>query len=131
MDAPTALVEGVLIGVGLSFVLFEVALNLNDVEGDTTNIVLEEWSYGKFFFIPFALAAIAGHLFLGTTTSFFPDKSIEFDGLFGVLALFGISGLMLLIGWLVPFRKTKFLITTLVVLGLAFGHFFWSMNIIK
>jgi hypothetical protein len=69
------IVQLFLVIVGLAFVAFEVITNMNDVADDTTNIILYQATL-KMLFIPFAIGAIAGHLFLGTTSKIFPSYKI-------------------------------------------------------
>lgn len=126
------LVEYFLIFIGLIFVLFEIVLNLMDIGGETTNVFLYNWSKDKFFFIPFALGAIMGHLFLGTKRPLFEMELIQGidNDMLSVLGLAGLAVLMTLIGVLVPFRKSTLFLSVLLVLGLLYGHFFWSMNVV-
>ena len=132
MENAYLLVEYFLIFMGLIFVLFEIVLNLMDIGGDTTNVFLYNWSKDKFFFIPFALGAIMGHLFLGAKRSLFEVELIQGidNDMLSVLVLAGLALLMTLIGVLVPFRKSKLFLSFLLILGLLYGHFFWSMNIV-
>jgi hypothetical protein len=50
---------------------------MNDVEDDTTNVILYQATLKRMLFIPFAIGAIAGHLFLGTTSKLFPSLTIS------------------------------------------------------
>ena len=93
-----------------AYFIIEILLMLNNVDNDTSNILLLEWSKGKSFFIPFALGAIAGHLFLGTTNDAFKMS----NGMFPVLIIFGLTLIMVLIGFKVPFKKTKAFLTYIV-----------------
>ena len=119
-------VVSIMIGLAVAYFIIEILLILNDVDNDTSNILLLEWSKGKSFFIPFALGAIAGHLFLGTTNDAFKMS----NGMFPVLIIFGLTLIMVLIGFKVPFKKTKAFLTSILIAGVLFGHFFWSMNYI-
>ena len=123
-SAQYSLVVDIMIGLAIAYFVLEVLLNLNDIDNDTSNLLLYEWSKGKFFFIPFALGAIAGHLFLGTTDTSFKMS----NGMYPVLILFGAVIVMLVIGYKVKFEKSKLLLTILLAVGLVFGHLFWSMN---
>ncbi|EPR65685.1 hypothetical protein ADICYQ_5320 [Cyclobacterium qasimii M12-11B] len=113
-----------MIGLTVAYFIIEILLLLNDIDNDTTNVLLLEWSRGKSFFIPFALGAIAGHLFLGTSNVAFKMS----NGMFPVLIIFGLTIIMVVIGFKVPFRKTKAFLTAILIVGVLFGHFFWSMN---
>lgn len=119
-----ALVVDIMIGLAVAYFVLEVLLNLNDIDNDTSNLLLYEWSKGKFFFIPFALGAIAGHLFLGTKDTMFKMSS----GMYPVLILFGAVIVMVVIGYRVKFEKSKLFLTILLAVGLVYGHLFWSMN---
>jgi hypothetical protein len=119
-----SLVVDIMIGLAIAYFVLEVLLNLNDIDNDTSNLLLYEWSKGKFFFIPYALGAIAGHLFLGTTDSSFKMT----NGMYPVLILFGAVIAMVVIGYKVKFEKSKLLLTILLAVGLVYGHLFWSMN---
>ncbi|MBX2877085.1 MAG: hypothetical protein KTR30_33505 [Saprospiraceae bacterium] len=132
MEDAYLLVEYFLIFMGLIFVLFEIVLNLMDIGGETTNVFLYRWSKGKFFFIPFALGAIMGHLFLGTKRAIFETEIIQGvdNDLLSVLVLVGLALIMVLIGHLISFSKSKLFLSVLLILGLLYGHFFWSMNVV-
>ncbi len=132
MEDAYLLVEYFLIFMGLIFVLFEIVLNLMDIGGETTNVFLLRWSKGKFFFIPFALGAILGHLFLGTKWVLFETEVIEGidNDMLSVIVLAGLALIMVLVGFLIPFTKSKFFLSLLLVLGVLYGHFFWSMNVV-
>jgi hypothetical protein len=119
-----SLVVDIMIGLAIAYFVLEVLLNLNDIDNDTSNLLLYEWSKGKFFFIPFALGAIAGHLFLGTTDSSFKMT----NGMYPVLILFGAVIVMVVVGFKAKFEKSKLLLTILLAVGLVYGHLFWSMN---
>jgi len=70
------IVQLILVIVGIAFVAFEVLSNMNDVEDDTTNIILYQATLKRLLFIPFAIGAIAGHLFLGTTCKIYPPYDL-------------------------------------------------------
>ena len=67
---PYEIVEFIMIAFAIFYVILEVLLNLNNIDNDTSNILLLKWSEGKAFFIPFVLGAIGGHLFLGIKNPF-------------------------------------------------------------
>ena len=120
-------VINIMIGIALVYFIIEILLMLNDIDNDTSNILLLEWSKGKSFFIPFALGTIAGHLFLGTTNAAFKMS----NGMFPVLIIFGLTIIMVVIGFKVQFEKTKLFLTVLLIAGVIYGHFFWSMNYLE
>lgn len=124
------IVELIIIGIGIIFVIFEILLNLNEVEDDTTNIILYEATKKRLLFIPFAIGAIAGHLFLGTIKKIFPDHNIiqalENEVLV-IIGLFTVSLLLFLVSFITK-NRSKLFLTSLLITGLLYGHFFWSMN---
>lgn len=130
MDGKFEFIEGMLFGIGLTYVIFEIGMNLNDQEDDTTNAILYKASTQQLFFIPFALGAIGGHLFLGTTVPYVPAFGSTAMSV-GVLA--GLCTILFLIGlW----RKRKaykpvglLVLSILLFAGFFYGHFLWSMNI--
>jgi NhaP-type Na+/H+ or K+/H+ antiporter len=85
---------------------------------------LLEWSRGKAFIIPFILGAIGGHLFLATQDSTFKMS----ESMYPVLILFGIAIISFVIGYKVPFKNSNLFLSGLLILGVLYGHFFWSMN---
>lgn len=123
---PYKIVEIIMITFAIFYVILEVILNLNDLDNDTSNVLLLQWSNGKLFFIPFVLGAIGGHLFLGTK-----DPSFDLNPMLPVAMLFGVVIVMVIIAFLTHFKKTKLLHSILLALGLLYGHLFWSMNIIN
>jgi hypothetical protein len=125
-----SIVQLIIILVGIVFVIFEILLNLNDVPDDTSNILLYEATKKRLLFIPFAIGVIAGHLFLGTSMKVFPDSNVVPFLKNEVLVILGmvlISLLLFLISFKVKNRSRVFL-TSLLVVGLLYGNFFWSMN---
>lgn len=122
--APYISVVNIMIGITITYFVLEILLMLNEIDQDTSNILLLEWSKGKSFFIPFALGAIGGHLFLGTSNAAFKMS----NGMFPVLILFGLTIIMVLIAFKVPFKKSRTFLTALLIAGFLYGHFFWSMN---
>ncbi len=122
-EAHYELVKTIMIVFAVVYFLLEIILNLNDIDNDTSNIALLEWSKKQFFIIPFMLGAIGGHLFLGAKTNYFGIGSITV-----VIVLFSIAAVAIIVGYIVKFERTNALFTTLLVLGLAYGHFLWSMN---
>ncbi|UJH67610.1 hypothetical protein [Allomuricauda sp. SCSIO 65647] len=117
------LVTYIMAGFAVVYVALEIVLNLNEVDNDTSNIILFEAAKDKLFFIPFGLGAIMGHLFLGVKTDYFGLG----DGL-PVIILFSLAAIMTLIGFKVPFKKPVWFLSILLILGLFYGHLFWSMN---
>ncbi|WP_343486076.1 hypothetical protein [Allomuricauda sp. d1] len=113
----------VMLFFAILYVVFEVYLNLNELDDDTSNIVLLEASKEQYFFIPFALGAIMGHLFLGAQTNYF-----GISGGWAVTLLFALCLLMLGAGFWMPSKKSKGFLTLLLVIGLVYGHFIWSQN---
>ncbi|MBS1505218.1 MAG: hypothetical protein JSS79_01120 [Bacteroidetes bacterium] len=118
------IVQDIMIVFAVVYFLLEVILNLNDVDQDTSNVILLQWAKGKAIFIPFAMGAIGGHLFLGTTNGWFKIP----NSIFPVLILFGIAIVLLIIGSKMKFERTRLFLTTLLLLGVLYGHLFWSMN---
>lgn len=118
------IVQEIMIVFAVVYFLLEVILNLNDVDQDTSNIILLQWAKGKAIFIPFAMGAIGGHLFLGTTDAGFKMS----NSIFPVLILFGIAILLLVIGSKMKFERTRLFLSALLFLGVGYGHLFWSMN---
>ena len=130
MDYRT-IVQLIIILVGIAFVIFEILLNLNDVPDDTSNILLYEATKKRLLFIPFVIGAISGHLFLGTYMKIFPADTnvVPFlkNEMLVILGMVLISLLLFLISFKVNNRSRVFL-TLLLVAGLLYGNFFWSMN---
>ncbi len=121
---PYKIVEFIMIAFAVLYVIFEFILNYNNIDNDTSNAFLLKWSQGKAFFIPFALGAIGGHLFLGTKNPFF-----DMNSLLPVAILLALVIIMVIIGIVKPFKKSKLFLGSLLVLGVIYGHLIWSMNI--
>lgn len=123
---PYEIVTAIMIGFAVFYLLLEFVLNLNDVDHDTSNVILLQCSKKQMFILPFAFGAIGGHLFLGTTDPAFKMS----DSMYPVILLFVIALVSIFIGWKVKFEKPKWLFTVLLAAGVAYGHLFWSMNYI-
>ncbi|MCL6265655.1 hypothetical protein [Flagellimonas myxillae] len=124
MEATYEIVTTIMAVFAALYVLLEVFLNVNGIDDDTSNIILLEASQKKLFIIPFALGAILGHLFLGTTNTFFQMSS----SLYPVIILFGLAIATYIFARLVDFKKPIWFLSLLLVLGLIYGHLLWSMN---
>jgi hypothetical protein len=128
LTSQITVVEIILFWFGITYILLEIYLNINCIRGDTSNILLLEWTRNKkLIFIPFAIGAIGGHLFLGSNSDIFQFC----NNFLPVIILFLVCLLLLLIGLFI-FSKTKkisrSLITFLLCSGMAYGHWVWSMN---
>ena len=124
------IVQYFLILVGLAYVAFEVFLNLNDIKDDTTNFFLLKWSKGNYIFIPFALGAIGGHLFLGTKLDLVDGSLIKGidNSYLAVYVLFFLCGLFAVVGFASKFSRSKTFLTIMLVLGFLYGHYCWSLQ---
>lgn len=118
------IVRWVMASFAAAYLLMEVLLNLNGVDNDTSNVILLQWAKGKLFFIPFALGAIGGHLFLGTTNPAFRLA----DSMYPVLILAGLCGISIVLSRWLRFERTTLFLTALLGAGLLYGHLFWSMD---
>jgi len=120
---PYEIVKTIMITFAVTYFILEIILNLNDIDNDTSNAILLQWSKEKMFFIPFALGSVIGHLFLGTK-----NDAFEMGSMYPVITLFGLIVISVIIGFLVSFKKSKLFLSTLLFFGVLYGHFFWSMN---
>jgi len=120
------LVKTIMIVFAVVYFLLEILLNINDIDNDTSNVILLEWAQGKLIFVPFVLGAIGGHLFLGTFNSAFKMS----NSLYPVLIIFGLAIVMIIIGSKSNFPRTRLFFTILLAVGVVYGHLFWSMNYI-
>jgi hypothetical protein len=124
-----SIVNMILVATGIIFVLIEIVMNLNGNEDDTSNVVIHKLiKYDKLIFIPFAIGAIVGHLFSGTySKSLLQLHFPNYAELLAVGILFVFAFVLNRIG-----KKLKaisnWLIHFLLITGILYGHFFWSMN---
>lgn len=121
----TIIVQYIVAGTILFLILCNIILSLNQIENDTINHILKKWAYGKHFFITFAWGILGGHFFLGTKVPLFGD-----NWWLPVVLVIVILGALLIIGLkqkddFVMDRKLQLL---LLVLGVLYGHFFWSQR---
>ena len=121
----TLVVQYVVTGSIGFLILCNVLLSLNDVQDDTINHIIKQWAYSKNFFITFAWGILGGHFFLGTRLPIFGD-----NWWLPVVLVVVILLAMVIIG-----RKQKdgFIMSPriqilLLVLGVLYGHFFWSQR---
>jgi ABC-type enterochelin transport system permease subunit len=107
-----------------------VYLNLNDIDNDTTNIIVYEAIKKRLIFIPFVIGVISGHLFLGTNWKIFPDKNLVgfMDNEALVLVILLIISVLLYFASKKIKTRSKLFLTLLMLAGLLYGHFFWSMK---
>lgn len=124
MDHPYHIVTTIMTVFAIVYVLMEIVLNLNDIKDDTSNIILLQASQKRLYFIPFALGAILAHLFLGAKCTDFQMS----DSMYPVIILFGLAAISVGITYIKDFEKPIWFLSLLLLLGLLYGHLFWSMN---
>lgn len=113
--------------IGL-LILLNTILNINYYKNDTINVVIKNWSYNKYFFIPFLWGVFGGHFFLGSKKPVLDIFITHWEIPPIVLAVIVI--IMIIYGRKLPkvyIIKTKYQII-LLVSGLLFGHFIWSQR---
>lgn len=118
-------VEHIVLAIIGFLILFNIYLNFNRVENDTVNVILKNWAYKKYFFITFVWGVLGGHFFLGSSNPVFGS-----NWWIPVIVI-----IILIIGLIIIGKKTsiqpkvkrryQFL---LLLLGLMYGHFFWSQR---
>jgi|GEM_PF-1336973 len=117
-----ALVPSILLALLIFLMGLEFFLNTNDVAGDTVKARLREWAYGKYFFVTFLWGVLTGHFFFGSENPII--KKTEWS----VLAIVLMSVLLMIWGrYLKNPLKAKHQLG-LLLFGVLFGHFFFSMN---
>jgi hypothetical protein len=116
-------VSAILVVALLLIVSFEMAMHMNGKPGDNMNFLVYSWAKGKYFFITFFWGVLAGHLFMGSK-----QPLITISWLSIVLAaVLGLS--LILIGVRLNRSNTSAAFQlALLILGVLFGHWVWSMN---
>ena len=117
-----SLVPSILLALLIFLMGLEFFLNTNDVEGDTVKARLREWAYGKSFFITFLWGVLTGHFFFGSENPVI--KKTEWS----VAAIVAMSLILIGIGRLLKSKIKARHQLLLLVFGILFGHFFFSMN---
>ena len=117
-----ALVPSIMLALIIFLFGLEFFLNSNDIKGDTFKVRMRKWVYGKSFYLTFIWGALTGHFFLGASEPII--KKMEW----GIGAIVVTAVILLFIG-----RKIKVKINAkhqliLLISGILFGHFFFSMN---
>ena len=123
VDAIT--VQYLVSGTIIFLVLCNVVLSFNDIQDDTINFIIKKWAYSKYFFLTFAWGILGGHFFLGTKIPLFGD-----NWWLPVVLVVLVLVILFFIGKkqddaFVMESKTQVL---LLVLGVLYGHFFWSQR---
>lgn len=123
MQIYITIVEVVLIVITLAFLILEVILSLNNIEGDTISGIISEWAYGRNFFITFAWGVVTGHLFLGSKSPLLKDNVMS------VVVVALLACIVVIVGCK---RKssniTRLFQAIILISGIVIGHFTWSMN---
>ena len=122
LSSPYFIVVIVLMSAMAILAVVDIVLALNDIETDNINHVLHDLSNKKFYFIPFFWGVLIGHLFLGSYTPWINMNA-------GIIAVATATLMIIIVGQIWPLKKEKpsFRISLLVA-GIAYGHFLWSMN---
>ncbi len=120
----------VTVSICVIFFILDIIMALNDVKNDRLNYIIHNESNNRAYFIPVLWGMIMGHLFFG---KYFADSSklpLGAERSIILLALVNIA--LIIIGQKFPL-KTKhpsFIRIALLISGILYGHFFWSMNYI-
>lgn len=118
-------VEHIVLGIIGFLIFFNIYLNFNKIENDTVNVILKNWAYKEYFFITFIWGVLGGHFFLGSKTPVFgsnwwlPIVVV----IILIIALFIIGKNVTIL----PKVKRRYQFMLLVI-GLLYGHFFWSQR---
>ena len=112
----------------IALIVLDIIVGVNRNPKDDISVLINTLSNGKLFFIPFAFGVVVAHLYFGHTSLIFPgdyDKS----NIYGTLGAVGITVAMILIGLLFKnIKPSKIRVIVLLVAGLLYGHFFWTMH---
>lgn len=118
-------VEHIVLAIIGFLILFNIYLNFNRVENDTVNVILKNWAYKNYFFITFVWGVLGGHFFLGSSNPVF-GSNWWIPVIVIIILIIGL----IIIGKKASIqpkvkRRYQFL---LLLLGLMYGHFFWSQR---
>lgn len=119
----------IVVGVAaLATAIVDVILAFNDEANDRLNYILHDKSDNKLYFIPLFWGMTLGHLFLGKKYNLVCDLPIDPMMSVGILA--GVNIVLILVGLRFPLRTKykSFVRLTLLITGIVYGHFFWSMH---
>lgn len=119
-----ALVPTILIALLIFLMGLEFFLSSNDIKGDTIKVRLREWAYSKSFYITFLWGVLTGHFFFGS------ENPIIRKTEWSIVAIVVASVFLLLIGKRINIKLTATHQLILLVFGVLFGHFLFSMNAI-
>ena len=121
----TIIVQYIVAGTIAFLVLCNIVLSLNEIENDTINYIIKKWAYGRYFFTTFAWGILGGHFFLGTKIPLFGD-----NWWLPVVLVVVILAALLIIGFKQKedFKMSARLQFLLLLMGVLYGHFFWSQR---
>ncbi|MGI9551006.1 MAG: hypothetical protein ACR2MT_07395 [Aurantibacter sp.] len=110
--------------IALSIFLFglELFLKSNKIEGDTIKTRIRNWANGRYFYITFLWGVLTGHFFFGSANPFITSTA------WGVVAILVAAVLLALLGRFTQVKVSAKHQLLLLVSGILFGHFFFSMN---
>ena len=116
------LVPSILFALLIFLMGLEFFLGSNDVKGDTIKVRIREWAYGKSFYITFLWGVLTGHFYFGAENPLI--RKTEWS----IVAIIIASILLILIGKFVKIKITMKHQFILLIIGVLFGHFLFSMN---
>lgn len=122
VDKFDSLVGILLIALVLFLFGLELFLKSNDIEGDTIKTRIRNWANGRYFYITFLWGVLAGHFFFGAT-----DLCIKSTA-WGIVAIVVVAALLALLGRVTKIRMSTKHQLVLLIFGIVFGHFCFSMN---
>lgn len=117
------IVSYILLGMVGIMVVIDILLYINKVKGDTISNIIRDWVYGKAYFITFAWGVFTGHFFMGNGDWIGSIKTLPCL----IILSFLLVALFVHAHFKKPVMKPQHQLILLVA-GILYGHFFWSMN---
>lgn len=120
------LIVQIVIAITIIFLmLFNMYLYFNDEKDDTVNFIIKKWAYNRYFFLPMAWGILGGHFFLGSQVPILGQNTWLPVVLVVVLLL-----AILFVGLKQPkdFVMKPSIQFLLLIIGVLYGHFFWSQR---
>lgn len=125
------IVAGITLGLVSMIALLDLIMAFNKVPNDRLNFILHNESNHKGYFIPLLWGMVVGHLFLG---KYYPSEAdLPIEPGTAVIVLAVINLVVMGIGYKYPLKSKHptFVLMALLIAGILYGHFFWSMNYIQ
>jgi hypothetical protein len=110
----------------LTLVVLDIILGTNRNPDDDITVYINKLSNGSLILIPYAWGVVTAHLYFGSKYMLFQEY--DDSNLYGMIGAVVIIGILGFIGWKRSPKPNNLRTLALLLFGLVYGHFCWTMH---